>query len=383
MSIQHYFISNPVKSNQDYKDGQIGSLISHKYEDLENCDIVFFDVEEERGSCGNQGCSKGAKDIRNYFYQLYQGDYKIKIIDLGTIKAGESISDTYFAVKDCVSYLLKKQKLPLYIGGSQDLLYGNYLAYTSQEQTVNLVSIDAKFGLGETDDRINSDNYFSKIMLHQPNVLFNYSHLAYQTYLVNQAELKLLDELFFDEHRLGEIKENIRIAEPIIRNADFINFSLSAIAQPFAPANKLTSPNGLNGEEACQLSRYAGMSDKLTSFSIYDYNPSVIDNGQTAHLIAQMIWYFIDGYYNRKGDFPACNKKEYVKYTVTAGDGDQELVFYKSPKSDRWWMEVPYLSNFRRKYDRHLMLPCDYQDYLTATENEIPERWFRTFKKLK
>lgn len=386
MAILEYFQAVEIKKLKplnNYRDGQLGHLITTQVENIEDFDIVLFDVEEDRGSINNKGCGAGANEIRKYLYELFQADYTLKIADLGTIKAGNLVTDTYFAIKECIDHCIKKNVVPIIIGGSQDLLYANYLAYTNQEQTVNLVSIDSRFALGETDDQINSNNVFSKIILHQPNVLFNFSNLAYQTYLVNQKELKLLDELFFDGLRLGAIKEDIRKAEPIIRNADFINFNLSAIAQPFAPANKNASPNGLTGEQACQLSRYAGMSDKLSSFGIFEYNPSIEDNGLTPHLIAQMIWYFMDGYYNRKKDFPACNKKEYTKYTVTIEDGNQELVFYKSPKSDRWWMEVPYHFNLLKKYSRHLMLPCSYEDYLTALENEIPERWFQTFKKLK
>lgn len=386
MSIQAYF--QPVKESQvgnseSYRPDQLGACIERDISKVEDCDLVIFNVEEERGGIGNDGCSKGADEVRKYLYQLTQGDYNIKVADVGTIMPGDSITDTYFALKESISFFLKKQIVPVFLGGSQDLVYGNYLAYTAQEQAANLVSIDARFGLGEATEEINSLNYFSKILLHQPNVLFNYSNLAYQTYFVGKDELNLLDELYFDRHRLGELKEDIRVAEPIIRNADFINFSMSAIGQPYAGANKMASPNGLNGEQACQLSRYAGMSDKLSSFGIYDFNPTVFDHGQSAHLIAQMLWYFIDGFYNRKGDFPACNKKEYIKYTVAVEEGEREIVFYKSPKSDRWWMDVPYHASFYKKYERHLMLPCNYEDYLTATENEIPERWFQTFKKLK
>lgn len=364
-------------------EGQIGSQIDLNPNSLEGYELAFFDIEEERGSIRNIGCSKGANQVRSYFYQLFQGLTPLKMADFGSIRQGESVTDTYFAVTDVISQMLRKNILPIFLGGSQDLVLANYMAYAKEEQTFNLVSIDSKFALGKTDGAINDLNYFSKIMVQQPNVLFNFSNLGYQTYLIDQEELHLLEDLFFDSHRLGELKANIRLAEPIIRNADFINFSMSSVAQPYAPANKVTSANGLNGEQACQLSRYAGMSDKLSSFGIYDFNPTIFDNGQTANLIAQMIWYFIDGFYNRKGDFPACTKREYVKYTVNLEEGDRQLVFYKSPKSDRWWMNVPYHVSFMKKYERHLMLPCDYNDYLTATKDEIPERWFQTFQKLK
>jgi arginase family enzyme len=372
-----------LESSVAYEPDQLGSLVQTGMEDLSGLDIVLFDVEEDRASIGNDGCAKGGYPIRKYLYQLYKGNYSVSIGDLGTIKAGSNITDTYFAVKEIVSFCLKQQVLPIIIGGSQDLVYASYLAYAEQEQTVNLVSIDSRFALGRSDDRILSNNFLGKIILHQPNVLFNYSNLGYQTYLVAQNELNLLEDLFFDSHRLGILKENIRVAEPVIRNADFINFNIGAVALPYAPANHLGSPNGFTGEQACQLCRYAGLSDKLSSFGIYEFNPSLIDQGLTAHLIAQMIWSFIDGFYHRKGDFPACNKKEYIKYTVSIEEGSREIVFYKSPKSDRWWMDVPYNSAFSKKYERHLMLPCDYDDYLTATEDELPERWFQTFKKLK
>ncbi len=385
MSLFDYFNKVEIDKIDGFNrltEGQIVSQIDLSPNSVEEYDIVFFDIEEERGSKRNVGCSKGANLVRSYFYQLNQGLNPLKMSDLGTIRQGDSVTDTYFSVTDVISQLLRKNVIPVFLGGSQDLVYANYMAYTKEEQTVNLVSIDSKFALGKADEPIHDLNYFSKIIIQQPNLLFNFSNLGYQTYLIEPAELHLLEDLFFDSHRLGELKADIKVAEPIIRNADFVNFSMSAVAQPYAPANKVTSANGLSGEQACQLSRYAGMSDKLSSFGIYDFNPLIFDHGQTANLIAQMIWYFIDGYYGRKGDFPACNKREYVKYTVNIEKGERELVFYKSPKSDRWWMNVPYHASFMRKYERHLMLPCDYNDYVTATKDEIPERWFQTFQKL-
>lgn len=376
---------NPTKINEgkEFEPSQIGSSLELGLNAEDPPSIAIISVEEERGAINNSGCSKGGDLIRRYLYRLRKGDHSVRVADLGIIEPGNSSSDTYFAAKEVVKDLIKLNVLPLIIGGSQDLTLANYMAYGQLEQMVNLVDVNCKFSLGNTDLPINSNNYFSKVLLQQPNVLFNYSHLGYQSYFTDQQELNLLDELFFDQYRLGSIREDIKKSEPILRNADFVSFNVNAIAQPFAPANKNGSPNGLTGEEACQLARYAGMSDKLSSFGIYEFNPLDDHNGMTAHLLAQMIWYFVDGYASRKKDFPACNKSEYTRYTVAIDDGQQELIFYKSPKSDRWWMEVPYSFSFRKRYERHLLLPCDYEDYSTAMENEIPERWFQTHKKLK
>jgi len=170
--------------------------------------------------------------------------------------------------------------------------------------------------------------------------------------------------------------------EPVVRNADILSFDISAIRQSEAPGNKDASPNGFYGEQACQITRYAGMSDKLTSIGFYEINPELDINGQTAHSVAQMIWYFIDGYNHRKKEFPVGSRKTYLKYMVNIQDGKNEVVFYKSDKSERWWMDVPYPAHNKIKYERHLLVPCSYDDYKTACGNEVPNRWWQTFQKL-
>lgn len=384
-SIADYFKAvdlEQISLGKEYSSQQLGSKILFNIEDEAKLDVVLFDVQEDRLS-NNVGCAMAGDAVRKYLYELYQGDYKLRVVDLGSIQAGNQATDTYFAVKEVLTYFMKRQILPVIIGGSQDLTLANYQAYADMEQLVNLVCIDSRFALGDGEKELNSSNYLSKLLYQQPNVLFNYSNLGYQSFFVDTRELEVIDELFFDIHRLGSIKEDVRLGEPILRNADFVSFNLGAIAQTFAPANRNATPNGFTGEEACQLARYAGMSDKLSSIGFYELNPKLDERGLTAHLLAQMIWYLIDGFYNRKKDFPACSNKTYVKYSVPIDSANQELVFYKSPKSDRWWMEIPYPENLNKKYKRHLMLPCTYEEYTTATHNEIPERWFQTFQKLK
>src|SRR5690606_5913682 len=153
---------------------------------------------------------------------LFSGPYKSKIVDIGNIPAGNEISDTYFAWKETLKELLKKNILPIIIGGSKDLAYHNYLAYEELEQTVNLVSIEPSFAIGDNEEDLSNENYLSKIILHQPNFLFNYSNIGHQSYYASPKEVELLDELFFDSYRLGFLKKDIRETEPIIRNADLI-----------------------------------------------------------------------------------------------------------------------------------------------------------------
>ncbi|RZL16076.1 MAG: arginase [Pedobacter sp.] len=347
-------------------------------------DMAIVGVQDDRASVNNEGCALAPDYFRAQFYTLHEGPYATRLVDLGNIKAGASISDTYVALKMVVSELVKLNIVPIIIGGGQDLTYAQYLAYESLEQKVDLVVVDSRFDLDEEDQEglaAKSDTYLNKILLHQPNYLFNFSNIGYQTYFVNQDSLKVMSKLYFDVHRLGEFSDDMALAEPIVRNANMISFDIGAIRSADAGANANASPNGFYGEQACRISRYAGMSDKLTSIGFYEFNPAFDQNGQTAMLLAQIVWYFMDGFYNRKKDFPLSPKSQYLIYRASLSDGSSEMLFVKSKKSDRWWMQVPYPTGMS-KNERFHLVPCRYEDYTTAVTGEMPDLWWRTFQKL-
>ncbi len=393
MSLADFFSpvdSNKVSVREVFFTSQLGSQVEiyiHEFPDLETqtFDIAIIGVLEDRNSIDNQGCALGPDYVREKLYSLYQGTYNIRMVDLGNIKAGNTVSDTYFAVKTVVAELVKKDIVPLIIGGGQDLTYAQYLAYESLEQKVDLVIVDPKFDLDDSvhDNTIEtgSTSYLNKILLHQPNYLFNYSNIGYQTYYVNQDSLRVMEKLLFDVHRLGEFSGNISVSEPIIRNANLLSFDMAAIRSSDAGGNANAGPNGFYGEEACQICRYAGLNDKLTSIGFYEFNPAYDTNGQTAMLLAQMIWYFVDGVYHRKKDFPLQPKSQYLIYRASLKDNTHELVFVKSKKTDRWWMQVPYPVG-TSKNERYHLVPCRYEDYQIAVSGEMPDLWWRTYQKL-
>lgn len=392
MSLADFF--SPVNISKfapkdGYYSSQLGLKITQYQEsfpDLEegNFDLALIGILEDRGAVNNQGCALAPDYVREQLYKLNEGSFQSKIVDLGNIKPGQKVSDSYIALKMVVAELIKKNIFPVILGGGQDLTYAQYMAYEELEQKVDLVVIDSHFDLDESaEDTIvtNSISYLNKIFLHQPNYLFNFSNLGYQTYYVNQDSLRVMDKLFFDAQRLGEISGAIHIAEPIIRNADMISFDISSIRSSDAKANGNAGPNGFYGEEACQLCRYAGYSDKLTSIGFYEFNPAYDQNSQTAILIAQMIWCFFDGFYNRKKDIPLNPKSDYVIYKTSLQEDAHELIFIKSKKTDRWWMQVPY-PTMGSKNERFHLVPCLYEDYQLAVSGEMPDLWWRTYQKL-
>lgn len=355
---------------------------TNRFPELEQVDIAILGVDEDRRAYNNEGCGLAPDFIRKRFYTLFPANSKIKIADLGNVKRGHSIDDTYFAVKMAVSELIRSGIFPIILGGSQDLTIANYQAYENLSQIVNIVNIDSEFDIGETEEDTSSRSFLSSIILQQPNYLFNYTNIGYQTYFVDQDAIRLMKNLFFDIYRLGDVRADLKEVEPMIRNADILSFDISSIRASDAPGNNNATPNGFYGEEACRISRYAGLSDKITSLGFYEYNPKYDRVGQTAYLIAQMIWYFVEGYYKRNREYPNRDLQNYIKYTVRVEGQKDGIVFYKSRKSERWWMEVNCTKDKKMKYERHYLIPCSYKDYQVALENDIPDRWWQTYQKL-
>jgi len=390
MELATYLDPTTPKNFQPATDGQpqrLGDYIitfseENNFPDLSNIDMAIIGVKEDRNAYNNNGCALAPDIIRSYLYNLFKNNFKVNIADLGNVKIGHLPTDTYYAVSSICEELIQNKILPVIIGGSQDLTYANYRAYENLGQIINIVSIDSCFDLGKAEQSMCSNSFLSHIILHQPNFLFNYANIGYQTYFVDPDAIELMGKLYFDTYRLGVVRSDIEEVEPILRNADVISFDISCIRQSDAPGNGNASPNGFYGEEACRIMRYAGMSDKLTSVGFYEVNPAFDKGGQTSHLVAQMIWYFIEGFYNRMHEYPVKDKSDLVKFLVPVKNLDHEIVFYKSKKSDRWWMEIPCSVNLLTKYERHYLVPCSYKDYQLACKEDIPDRWWQVYQKM-
>lgn len=336
---------------------------------LEGVSLALITVNENRGN--NKDNEELAFDnFRKQFYSLFPGNWHVSIADLGTVEAGASVDDTYFVVKKLVEELVKKRIVPIILGGSQDLTYAIYRAYDNLDQMVNLVTVDNQFDFAQ-ESSSPSNSYLTKIIVEEPNNLFNFCNLGYQTYYNSQEEIDLIEKLYFEAYRLGEISNNISVAEPVFRDADLVSVDMTAIQSSFSGNFLQINPNGFDGKEICALTRYAGISDKVSSFGVFNFN----SNEQESVLIAQMIWYFIEGYSFRSGEYPFGSKESFNKYIVPIDE--DELIFYKSTKTSRWWIEIPFLTNVNNKLKRNTLLPCTSEDYLGACEQEIPERWWK------
>lgn len=359
---------------------QIECYRENGFPELEAGGIALFYVPEFRNSNYSSVCSE---KFRNSLFQLSSGiTWKSKVYDLGTILPGESIEDTYFAVAQVVSALVKKQIIPIVIGGSQDLTVAVYQGYEQLEQLVNLCTIDSKLDMGTPDEKVKSDGYISHLLMKRPCYLFNHANIGLQAPLTDGAEFDLYEKLYFDYARLGEFNADFKKAEPLLRNSDILSVDFTSIRYSELADDQYSQPNGFYADQICQIAKYAGMSDKLTTFGVFNYLPEKTNATNASALLAQIIWYFIDGVENRIGDFPIGSKKDYYRFSVHLDDFKDELVFFKSNKSERWWLEVPYPPEKGRGFDRHHLVPCNQKDYENAMKNEMPNLWWKTYQKL-
>ncbi len=355
-----------INEDNGYNDGQFArhiAIYENELPDITDTDIVLVGVTETRGAGIFDQPSTAADAIRKQLYQLHYWHKEVRLADIGNIKTGATLSDSYAAVKTVLAELLRLKKTVVILGGSHDITLAQYFAYVSLNRTVEATCIDATINLrGESPER--SENFLMEMLTGEPNLVKHYNHVGFQSYFVHPRMLETMDKLRFDCFRLGVVKEHMEEMEPVLRNTHLLSFDISAIKHGDSPASS-QSPNGFTGEEACMLTQYAGMSSNLNSFGIYGYLPQQDEHDLTAKQIAQMLWYFIDGKNRSKQEAAIEDRSNFNEYHCAFTEVD--TVFLQSKKSGRWWMQLP----------NHKFIACSYKDYVQASQNQIPERWLR------
>lgn len=315
-----------------------------------------------------------ADNVRKQLYSLVHTYTNVKIIDLGNFRNGKTLNDTHIGIRDVIINLYEKNIIPIIIGGNQNGIYGIYLAFDYIKKFLNIVSIESRIQVADIDEY--KQSYLTKIIDSGSKYLFNYTNIGYQSFFQSKSSLEELSNYYFDYFRLGLIRSNIKEIEPILRDAEIINFSVNAIKSGDAQLSSFSSPNGFSGDEACQITKYAGLSDKLLVFNLFDIVKGK-ENNQTYLLAAQMIWYFIEGISQKQIEFPSSDNSNYKKFIVHINN-EYSVVFFKSLRTDRWWFEIPY----QKIKERNLIVSCSYNDYLKACNHELPDKWWLTYQKI-
>lgn len=354
-----------ISNDEPFHDGQIGKTITiyeSDFPNLKEADVIIVACADQRG-CHPFKQNSAVDNIRQEFYKLYNWHEPLKIVDIGNVKAGAGLNDTYAALRTIVKEITLLNKSLVIVGGTHDLTLAQYYAYTDRDKIIEAVCVDAKIDL-DMNSPSRCDNFLMEMLTGEPNFIRHYNHIGFQSYFVHPHMLETLDKLRFDCFRLGKVRENMEEMEPVIRNADLFSFDINAIAHAWCPSNDL-SPNGFTGDEACALMRYAGMGHNNCSVGIYGYDSAHDPLRITAKQISQMLWYYVEGKSRGVRESLIEERDGFNEYHTAFAE--VATTFLQSKRTGRWWMQLP-----DQQY-----IACSYNDYILASSNEIPERWLR------
>jgi arginase family enzyme len=377
-----YHLLNPVDMDFDFSlarsYGWLGGLIhchtSGNQPELHQSGIVIIGIPEERNAIDNEGVKYAPDEIRKAFYQLFPGNWQKQIVDLGNIITGDNTTDTYENLIAVLKDIHKYNVSVILLGGSQDLTYAVTKYLDDYNKNYNLSVIDAKIDSALTDEQIDNENYLTKILSNDLSKLQILSIFGVQTYYNHPAKYDIFDKLYVDYYKLGEINKNILSVEPELREAHVVSIDTGVIRNSDMPAQKVSRPNGLTGQEICTISRLSGISVKNKILGVFEYNPFFDKNKTGANLTAQIIWYYIEGKNKAVLDYPYIDKKELIKFYV---DNDLvKLYFYKNPKTGRWWVELSEMVQTNN------LFPCEESDYKDAVNLKISDRIYKIINKM-
>lgn len=369
------FLTPTAVQPADYAPYQLGkALLTHAegghFPDLKAARIALIGTDAD-----------AADAVRRHLYALTDVALGAGLVDLGNL-----IHPKPDLLVSVARELLDSHIAVLLIGSDQAFTAALYQAYHLTEQLVNLALVDKTFDFTfDAQAAAHPAHYLNAILRQEKSYLFHLALIGYQRPYLNPRILQLLEQEQFDALRLGQIRDRISEAEPFIRDADIFSFDLSAMRLADAPAAAMASPSGLFTEEACKLAYYAGFSDKLTSAGFFGlsangghYTPTELRI--TYQLTAQIIWYCLEGFAHRTSDYPI-STDGFVEYVVANKQLSFPISFWKSTRSNRWWMQIPLTAQSGHRYDRHRLVPCTYNDYVLACSEELPQRLISAFER--
>ena len=361
--IEHYF--NKIDIEFNYNPDQLGYVVDFhlkKFPTLENAKIAIIGVHED------------SNIVRSQLYEHSIGSQlKNQIVDLGNIAASDQ-NEILAALELVISELKELNIITIVLGLRMPYInaLGRGLKDHYKEIEISYVSPDLA-GIKKEND-----NHFFSL----PDVAIKQIHcLAHQIHFVSPDVSLIIEKDQFSQLRLGELKNTIENVELYLRESQLLLFDINAIKTSCAPGKIRVNPSGLNSDEACQIARYAGMSDDISCFGLWGFEPSLDARDLTASLCAQILWYYLDGMTNRKNDKPKLHN-EFVKYRCDFSEHNTPILFLKSKRTSRWWMKIEHPAEPENS-DLAITIPCSYDDYMVAANGETPERYLNALKLLK
>lgn len=308
------------------------------------------------------GLGPNADAVRKHLYNYSHKLNGIEVADFGNLKHTGTEKNLNAGLAECLLAMKEENIIPLIIGENH-----NYA-------TALIKGVDfAKLDYAVVSPLLEYTEKDLPYQLNKKNRLFHASYIAFQSYLNTDEVMQECSDVFSEYHRLGSLRADITLAEPLLRQADIFDFNLSAIKFSEFQSATMQLPNGLLNHEACALCRYAGISNTINYYMFRNF--TLMDRSDIdAQQVAQMIWYVLDGIDNRFNDFPQMNHRNFSVYKCHATNGI-DMVFLNSNVTGRWWMQIPERTKGKKLPPK--FIGCNESDFEIAREGDVPEKWFR------
>jgi len=339
--------------------------------DTRGYSIAIIGIPDDRRSV-NSGAALAPDKIRESLYSFSRLSGRLKIIDLGNLKTGVSFEDTLVGLRDVLNKIADAGTVPVLLGGTCALMPAIDRFLSASKTPWSLVSVDSRLDFTSEKRDPDSFNWMNDLIYRSGSHLTHLSAIGHQTYLTDQQVVNRFSRRHFNIVRIGEVRAAMHETEPLFRDASAAVFDIGAVRQSDAPGTILPSANGFYGEEICLLSRYAGLSDNLKLFGLFEVNPSLDSNNQSTQLAAQIIWFFLEGFSQKQFEVTSLQDQQntrFIRYHITLTDLGSEIIFVKSTLTERWWLEIKDQTG-----ETHY-LACSYDDYVKANSDQIPDRW--------
>lgn len=309
------------------------------------------------------------QQLRKHLYKLATHSKGTTIADLGYVKKTDHPQKTN---REILCHLWTKGIFPIVLGGADNSEILDWFAGATAALPLKEISI-----LDEQVRFEGDNNYLGLLMEANQHKTIRYNIVGCQAHYVPSIYHKVFPNQQLDLYGLGSSRKELSELEPLFRQSDLLQVHLSVLKQSEAPAVRSGSPSGFLCEELCQLSRYAGMSDRLKGLGVFGYYPTLDHAEQTAQVVAQLIWYFLDGYHNKMEAEPE-GLKYMTKYLVFSKVLGDSIVFWKDRKSGRWWMQLK--TTEAQPDEAPELIPCTIKDYSLACQEEIPDRLLKALQ---
>lgn len=366
MDFSEFLIPVPFENRNipNHTDFTVSNLIAWEItEPLDEESVVFITVAEY-----------GAQDVlaleidntfsqlRQHFYGLSRSNWRKKYYDLGTILPGATFEDTCFALHQVVSQISQMGANIIVLGGTQAL---SYILYKSLKRDLLKVgTVDIKLDIDGNTESLNASNHITKMILDENHRLLEYVNIGSQAPYNAKEEFDVLEQLNFEDVRLGKVTDDLKVTEPLLRELDLLSVDMNVMQHSAFNNTLIKTPNGFNQREICGLMRYAGVSYSLKVLHISNFFS--FDNSVDNLLVAEMLWYYLEAKENNKAD------GDLATYRVQLEE--DEVVFVYAKNSERWWIELQIEEVVRR-------IPCTEKDYQQTLKGSLPEKWLRFYKK--